>query len=134
MKFIFAAAVAATVVLGATAQAAMTPTQFPLAEQNSSGEHGTATLLQGVSGVIVKVRLAGTPEGVDQPAHIHKGTCDKLDPKPVYPLKNVVNGQSQTTIPNVTLAQLQAGTYAINVHQSTKDIATYVSCGNIAKK
>ena len=120
--------------VGLSAQAAMTPMQFPLADQNNSGEHGTATLLQGVNGVIVKLRLSGGAEGVDQPAHIHKGTCAKLDPKPTYGLTMVKNGSSQTTVPNTTLADLQKGDWAINVHKSAKEAAIYVACGNIPKK
>ncbi|HEV2642870.1 MAG TPA: hypothetical protein VGT98_09195, partial [Candidatus Elarobacter sp.] len=67
-----------------------------------------------------------------QPAHIHKGTCEKLDPKPTYPLKSAHDGQSETVIEGVTLAQLQKAPYAINVHKSTKEIPVYVSCGNLA--
>jgi len=129
------AAVGVTLALvGASAQAAMAPTQFRLAELNGSGEHGTATMLQGVNGVIVKLRLAGYTDGVDQPAHIHKGTCAKLDPKPTYGLTMVKDGISQTTVPNTTVADLQKGDYAINVHKSGKEAAIYVACGNIPKK
>ena len=132
---VISAAVGAALVLAApAAQAAMTPLQFRLADQNNSGEHGTATLLQGVNGVIVKLRLSGYTEGVDQPAHIHKGTCAKLDPKPTYPLAMVKDGQSQFTVPGVTLADLQKGDYAINVHKSAKEASVYVACGNIPKK
>jgi opacity protein-like surface antigen len=131
LKLLTAAAVAAAVVTGTAALAAVQPIQFPLLEQNGSGEHGTATVLQGVSGLIVKVRMTGGGEGVDQPAHIHKGTCAKLDPKPSYPLRIVHDGQSETEITGVTLADLQKGTYAINVHKSTKEVPIYVSCGSI---
>jgi hypothetical protein len=130
-KFIAAAALAAAVVTGTAAWAATSPMQFRLADQNGSGEHGTATVFQGVNGVIVKLRLTGGADGVDQPAHIHAGTCDKLDPKPKYPLTMVKDGQSQTTVPNVTLADLQKSAYAINVHKSGKEAAIYVACGNI---
>jgi hypothetical protein len=134
LKPLFALAVSAALLGATAAYAAMVPTQFPLAPQNESGEHGTATLLQGVNGVIVRLRVAGAPDGVDQPAHIHKGTCSKLDPKPLYPLKTIVGGISQTTVANVTLADLMKGDYAINVHKSTKEVAVYVACGNIPKK
>ncbi len=130
---VFAAAGVALALVGPSAQAA-TPMQFRLADQNNSGEHGTATMLQGVNGVIVKLRLTGGAEGVDQPAHIHKGTCAKLDPKPTYPLTMVKDGISQTTVPNTTVADLQKGDYAINVHKSGKEAAIYVACGNIPKK
>jgi hypothetical protein len=129
------AALAAAIVLAATAQspapapARKMPTQLHLAAQNNSGETGTATLFDGAKGLIVKLRMSGSD--VDQPAHIHKGTCDKLDPKPAYPLKSVHDGQSETTVEGVTIAQLQKSPYAINVHKSAKEIPVYVSCGNI---
>jgi hypothetical protein len=131
---VFAAAGVALALVGPSAQAAMAPMQFRLADQNNSGEQGTATMLQGVNGVIVKLRLTGGAEGVDQPAHIHKGTCAKLDPKPTYPLTMVKDGISQTTVPNTTVADLQKGDYAINVHKSGKEATIYVACGNIPKK
>ena len=127
------AALVLAAVVGPSAQAAMAPMQFRLAAQNSSGETGTATVLQGVNGVIVKLRLAGYTDGVDQPAHIHKGSCAKLDPKPEYALHNVVNGMSVTTVPGVTIAMLLKTPHAINVHKSLTDLPTYVSCGDIAK-
>jgi len=72
------------------------------------------------------------PKGTAQPAHIHEGTCSKLDPKPKWGLENVVDGKSTTEVP-VGLAEIQKGTYAINVHKSGEDLKTYVACGNIAK-
>jgi hypothetical protein len=130
------AVLAAALVLAATAQspapappAHKMPTQMHLAAQNNSGETGTATLFDGAKGLIVKLRTSGSD--VDQPAHIHKGTCDKLDPKPAYPLKPVHDGQSETTIEGVTIAQLQKSPYAINVHKSAKEASVYVSCGNL---
>jgi len=138
---IAAAALGAALILGATAQSmapmasmapgAMTkPVQIHLTAQNSSGETGTATLTDTENGVVVKLAMTGG-EKVDQPAHIHKGTCDKLDPKPTYPLKTVHDGMSDTTVPKVTIAELEKSPFAINVHKSTTEVATYVSCGNI---
>jgi len=103
---------------------------FKLSPQNGSGESGTATLTQHGDSLIVKLALTGSTGS--QPAHIHKGTCAKLDPKPAYPLTTVSDGASSTTIKSVTLAQLLKGTYAINVHKSTTDIKTYVACGNLS--
>ncbi len=136
MRTLVSAALGATLILAATAQspapaARKMPVQMRLVAQNNSGETGTATLFDGAKGLIVKLRLAGGGD-VDQPAHIHKGSCEKLDPKPAYPLKLVHDGQSETTIEGVTLAQLQKAPFAINVHKSTKEIPIYVSCGNLA--
>ena len=103
-----------------------------LAPQNNSGESGTATLTKsGDKQTKVVLSVTGVPAGVSQPVHIHKGTCDKLDPKPAFPLSPVVNGKSETTV-NAPLETLQKDGYAINGHKSSKEVATYVFCGNIA--
>ena len=133
------AALAAVIVAATTAQMstpapappAKEPMQIRLRAQNNSGETGVATLLDGVDGLIVKVRTGGDGMAPLQPAHIHKGTCDKLDPKPTYPLSPVKNGVSETTIPGVTTEMLQKAPFAINVHKSPTEAAIYVSCGNI---
>jgi hypothetical protein len=102
---------------------------FKLHAQNGSGESGTATLDQSGSSLIVKLSLTGGSG--DQPAHIHKGTCANLDPKPKYPLTTVSDGKSETTLKTVKLSTLTSGTYAINVHKSTTDLKDYVACGNL---
>ena len=122
--------IAATAQSPAPAPARKMPQQLHLQAQNGSGETGTITLYDGAKGLIVRLRMSGS-EGVDQPAHVHKGTCEKLDPKPAYPLKPVHDGQSETTIEGVTIAQLQKAPFAINVHKSAKEAAVYVSCGNL---
>ncbi len=99
--------------------------------QNKSGETGTAKLTaEGADKTRVEISLKGGPKGVDQPAHIHEGSCAKLDPKPKQGLENVVNGKSTTVVP-MSLADLSKGGLAINVHKSKEDIKTYVSCGDI---
>ncbi len=126
------AAVLSVAALASVAMPALAakPLQVHLNAQNKSGEAGTATLLQSGDNVIVIVRERNETDAA-QPAHIHKGTCEKLDPKPMYPLTTLVNGYSETKIPNVKLADFTSGKFAINVHKSTKDIPTYVSCGNV---
>jgi hypothetical protein len=103
---------------------------FKISAQNGSGENGTATLTQ--HGAALTVKLAITGGSGTQPAHIHKGTCAKLDPKPAYPLAAVTDGTSTTTLKGVTLAQLMSGTYAINVHKSTTELKVYVACGDLS--
>jgi len=99
--------------------------------QNNSGESGSATLSEVNGKLQVSITLQnGTTEA--QPAHIHKGTCANLDPTPAYPLNNVVNGKSDTTL-DITLATVMNGDYAINVHKSATDVTTYVSCGDLTQ-
>ncbi|MBV9648409.1 MAG: CHRD domain-containing protein [Candidatus Eremiobacteraeota bacterium] len=110
-----------------------------MAAQNNSNERGTAVLSQTDKGLVVTLSLTPAPSAA-QPAHIHEGTCAKLNPAPAYPLKNVTAGTTQsgsaagtstTTLTNVTLDKLTKGDYAINVHKSASDLKTYVSCGDI---
>ncbi len=97
--------------------------------QNGSGESGYATIKSIGNDEIVTIVLKSAPKTA-QPAHIHKGTCTSLDPVPTYPLNNVVNGKSVTTLKNVPMATLMKGHYAINVHKSAAQLSIYVSCGD----
>lgn len=102
-----------------------------LGEQNGSKQNGQAFLNDTSGGLKVKIQLKNEPAGASEPAHIHQGTCAKLDPAPWKPLSNVVGGVSVTTIPGLTLAQLKKAHYAINVHESAANLKHYVSCGDI---
>ena len=103
-----------------------------LGQQNDSKESGTARLTPEGDKTKVVINLKGAPKGVQQPAHIHEGSCAKLDPKPKYPLQNVVDGKSTSEVP-VKLDELTGGNLAINVHKSGEDLKTYVACGDIKK-
>ena len=103
----------------------------PIAQQNKSGQTGSATLTSTSDGKTqVVIALTGEPSGASEPTHIHQGTCKKLNPKPAYPLNDIVNGASTTTV-DVPLATLQASQFSVNAHQSTTNIGTYVACGEI---
>ena len=101
-----------------------------LGAQNASGQNGTATLTDMHDGTTkVTINISGGGD-VSQPAHIHAGSCANLDPKPKWPLTNVVNGTSETVV-SASLAEIANGTNAINVHKSGPEASVYVSCGNI---
>ena len=122
--------------LGATgfALAQDKPITIKISPQNGSKESGSAKLTpQGADKTKVDISLRGEPKGVPQPAHIHMGTCANLDPKPKHGLENVVNGKSSTVVP-VGLDELMKEHGAINVHKSTKEIKTYVACGELKAK
>jgi hypothetical protein len=114
----------AAVIVAAPAHAAT----VTLSPSGGSSESGSATLTNegGKTKVVLDVKGA---EGT-QPAHIHKGTCANLDPKPAYPLSPVTGGKSETMV-NASLDDLQKGGYAINGHKSAQDLKTYVFCGEI---
>jgi hypothetical protein len=103
-----------------------------LSQQNKSGESGTARLTAAGDKTKVEISIKGAPKGVSQPAHIHDGTCAKLDPKPKYGLQNVVDGKSSSEVP-VSLDKLMGEKVAINVHKSAEEAKVYVACGNITR-
>ncbi len=133
MSLRFAAATAAFVLATSSlALAADMSSKFTLHPQNHSGETATVMMSEADGNTTVTVDTANGPDTA-QPIHIHKGTCDTLDPKPTYPLTTVQGGKSMTTLKGVTIAQLEASDYAINIHHSTTDVGTYYACGNIPK-
>ena len=105
------------------------PVTVTLAAQNGSGVSGTATLTPMGNQTQVVVNVTGEPAGGSEPEHIHSGTCATLDGIK-YPLANVVNGTA-TTVVNVSLSTLTAGTFAVNLHESAANISHYIACGNI---
>ncbi len=111
------------------------PTVTKLLEQNNSGQSGTATftLSDDNKTLTIEIDISGG-SSVPQPAHIHTGTCANLDPKPFYPLSDVVNGKSVTVITEADIANLDyevSNQFAINVHKSKAEASIYVSCGDI---
>jgi Cu/Zn superoxide dismutase len=99
-------------------------------EQNGSGQNGTAMLVGMDDGTTMVTLDISNGTNEPQPAHIHAGTCADLDPKPAYPLNNVVDGKSETIVP-VDVHDLTEGTFAINVHKSAKEATVYTSCGDL---
>jgi hypothetical protein len=101
-----------------------------LEEQNGSGVTGTVKLEPlSQDETRVTISLQGGKSGGSHPAHIHPGTCAQLDPKPQYPLDNVVAGRSETTV-GASGLELFTGEYAVNVHDAD-DPARYVACADI---
>ena len=113
-------------------KAADKPITVRLTAQNKSGETGSAKLTPQGDQTKVEISLKGTPKGVAQPAHIHEGSCAKLDPKPKYGLESITDGKSTTVVP-VSIDTLLGGKMAINVHKSGEDLKTYVACGDIKR-
>jgi hypothetical protein len=96
-----------------------------------------STPMPGMAGMATPAANAG------RPAHIHSGSCANLGDV-VYPLTNLVaptgttSGQATATVAetsfttvDVSLTDLLAGTFAINVHESPENIGTYIACGDI---
>ena len=130
MKRLLPALAVSVLGIAGVAPAQNAPVTVKLLEQNKSGESGTVTITPQGSKTQIEVQLTGAPSAA-QPAHVHAGSCAKLDPKPKIPLQNVVDGKS-TTVVDMPMSQVMNG--AINVHKSTEDIKTYVACGDLKAK
>jgi hypothetical protein len=130
MKQCIVFGVCATLALAVSAISAQDkPVTVSLSPQNASGEQGTATLTPQGDKTQVVIKMTGAPSAA-QPAHIHDGSCAKLDPKPRVPLQNVVSGDSTTTL-DMKLDDIMSKGGAINVHKSAADAKTYVACGDL---
>jgi len=126
----FGACAALACIAASAALAQGKPVTVNLMPQNASGESGTVTLTPQGDKTQVVIKLAGAPSDVQQPAHIHDGSCASLDPKPRVPLQNVVSGSSTTTL-DMKLDDIVSKGGAVNVHKSAADVKTYVACGDI---
>ncbi|MGH3073146.1 MAG: CHRD domain-containing protein [Gaiellaceae bacterium] len=109
---------------------AVGPVMIELAEQNGSGQTGTATFTAAgpdETRVVVEVT---NPPAESQPVHIHRGSCEQLDPDPLYGLPNLMNGRTEATVP-ASIEELTAGGLALNAHRSDEQLDLYVACGNL---
>lgn len=98
--------------------------------QNDSGQSGEATLKEVGGKVLVTLDLTSEGEMGSQPAHIHVGSCP--EPGAVkYPLENVVDGESETTLEVDMATLMNELPLAVNVHKSAADLKTNTACGDI---
>ena len=123
---VFFGAIGAAVASPAAADPVQTVV-IPMNALNGSGESGTTTLRAAGNKTIVTIKLSNG-SGVEQPAHFHSGNCEKYEPRPLYPLEDVVDGRSTTTL-DIPIGKLIGGDLIVNVHKSYADIATQAACG-----
>ena len=107
--------------------------KFALKEVSSSSQSGTAELYDENGKVKVVLSLTGGNFTKPQPAHIHSGTCPTVG-KIVYPLNDVVNGKSETTISASMKDLIGQLPLAVNVHKSQTELKVYTACGDIPQE
>lgn len=101
--------------------------------------------MAGISGASIAMGADDVPP---QPAHIHRGTCEAIEPAPAFPLAALTLAPagampaaaepaaatpaalSVTTV-DVPLGDLLADAYVINIHESAEEQAEYLACGAI---
>ncbi len=130
LRLLLGAGIVALSVVSPVAAADGDTLEVAFGEQSDSGISGSATLLEQAGKTTVTVSLTGASSEVEQPSHIHVGTCETLDPAPTYPLDNVIDGHSETVI-DASIASLLASPFAINVHKSGEEISVYVACADL---
>jgi hypothetical protein len=90
---------------------------------------GNAALISAGAKTDVYVSIKPGAAGIQQPVHIHEGSCLGVGAVK-FPLTNIVAGISKTTV-DASLDDLSKGGYSINAHASTADSGTYVACGGL---
>lgn len=120
---------------GQTRNVSQNPQGFSivLGQQNNSRETGLATI-EGVDNKTkITLTLVEFPKKIKQPAHVHLGSCS--DPGEVkYPLNNVVDGKSETTIDVDVNKFIKEFPMIVNIHKSIEEANLYVSCGYLLLK
>jgi hypothetical protein len=110
------------------AQAAV---NFTLGPGRDAVQPGTVTMTPRGAQTEVVVQAQSGGAGIQQPAHVHEGGCPGVGAVK-YPLTNVVDGRSTTTV-NATLDELLSGAYSINIHRSTAEAQVYTACINLTR-
>ena len=100
-----------------------------LAEENGSGQSGTALITPVDSERAQIVMEVDHPPDVPQPAHVHPGPCGNLG-DPVAALESLVDGRSETIVP-MSLAELQRGGLVVHAHKSEAEFEVSVACAAI---
>jgi|SRR5579862_7825040 len=105
----------------------------PLHPLHASNERGTATIAQRGSGLIITIRVTGTPSGASpQFVHFHRGTCEHVAAPTVYELEPIRNGRSTTQLTDIGFEALIHGEYSIVIHATSSPSSPHVACGTVA--
>jgi hypothetical protein len=85
---------------------------------------------------VAYVDISNAVPGGQHPWHVHRGQCGSdqgiLGPADAYPpLKVQDNGRASATA-KLPVAFPKTGNFFVNVHASSKNLKTIVTCGNLA--
>ncbi|MDP9352398.1 MAG: hypothetical protein M3P51_12770 [Chloroflexota bacterium] len=116
---------------GAGVAAGPDSTTVRLDAQNKSGINGTATLTDNGNGTTtISIKLRNTKANSMHPGHLHEGTCKGTIPTIRYPLEDVVDGKSETTV-KAPLGRLLSEELYINLHPSHEKLFPVITCGGL---
>lgn len=115
---------------------ACTQVEVSISDQNNSGQHGTATLIENGTKTKIVLDLQGGPGStVDQPAFIYSGSCGNLGDIE-YTLSSASKYEATTETLDLSLESLlakaqKAPGLAISVKKSKTEKEVDYACGNI---
>ncbi len=116
---------------GAGLAAAQDSTTVRLEAQNKSGIDGTAMLKDNGNGTTtISIKLNNTRANSMHPGHLHEGTCKGTIPTIRYPLEDVMDGKSETTV-KAPLERLLSEELYINLHPSHEKLYPVITCGGL---
>lgn len=103
------------------------------AEFDVAGEGRVQALPDSRTRVAVEIR--GADSGASHPWHVHEGSCGSGGPivgdPAAYPVLTVGAGNEASADATIDVALDPSEDYYVNIHQSTSDTETIVSCGEV---
>jgi hypothetical protein len=128
---VMAIVAAAPIGCGGSSDASGSSLTVRLAEQNGSGQSGTATFTAlGEDSTRIVLELSNPP-AAPQPAHVHRGLCADLG-EVVAELASVSGGRSETEAP-ISLDRLEQGGLVVHAHKSEAEYDVSVACAPIGR-
>lgn len=115
---------------GGTVNAGERTETIPLRELNDSGVTGTVVLSEQGAATRISIQLTGDAVTGDHVAHLHDGTCEAPG-EYTYTLNPVSAEGTSETVVNLTLDELLAGGYMVNVHPDEANWDTWMVCGEL---
>lgn len=101
-----------------------------LNQENKSGLGGSAAVEEVNGKVKVSITIGETSSPVSRPAVILTGNCPNAGTMK-YQLNDVVNGKSETILPDNMQTLIALGWTQIVVEKSAKDTKSVIACGDI---
>lgn len=122
--------------------------RFQIHSRHLSGLVVAFLVILGSAGASLAQNATPVGAAASHPAHIHEGTCEELNPAPLFPLTDVtapaatgdmiaspagspIAVEISATNLDISLADLGGADHAINIHESADNIESYIACGDI---
>ena len=104
-----------------------------LSAVGSSNVTGSASAQSVGVGTGVRISSRGAQSGAHHPWHVHRGKCGDNGPivgdPGAYPALHVGTDGNASAAATIDAALVEETAYSVNVHRSTADMGTVISCG-----